>query len=505
MNTISMASVDRLYQFCDARAIRYHSVNNQMFLGFISLARRLQKVIGQAGEDEFWLPLIRAVRQYRFSAAVAPLRFDDPTIAPNLSEERLRAIAEAARHAFPSIAPLAVALVDALFDVVRSPEAPLLDQLGQILSKTPDQAVVLIRASRLRPAVEAALSSRGFGHVSVATGDDLRTTDGFARVIVVGPARWYADAVFSAPRAPEIDVVHFGCFRGRWRPRPVFVQPLGGGRATGWEIERDEDADSDEPWPEIDWRSILQQATGHPQEEPGATSPDLVEARLFSLHGVEVVFLESDDSATSLVIDPEESEDRLVRRVLTRRITPGMFVLLRTEGGGDFIAPLADKALGERAAFLREKQRNWKRLLRLEIERHGLSAVAARLHAMGAVRSDDPNVHYWAAERCIHPRHLADFEALLRLIGLGDQVSSYWSWMHEIYRAHVRAGQIIRRRLLEKVRHADLPKLQEAGRHEFALSETEGGRLVAIRVEAVAPETVWITASRLARPFEAEV
>lgn len=497
-----MASVDRFHRYCGNKILRYHPVDYQPFLFLTHLARKFLHEIGPVDHDNLWFPLVRVVRQYRFTAAVAPLPFNDRALTSNLSEDRLREIAEYARHACPSLGSLAVAVINALLEVARSTEAPLLDKLSELLRETSDDQVVLIRDSRLCQAVETALQSRGFGDVRVFTGTDVRPMECFGRIVVVGPAGWYDDTVFSAPRAPRIDVVYFNGLHGRWRPNSVFVRPLGIGSAADEEIDRDGDAETDERWPEIDWRGVLRQATG--QEQPGAAAPELVEARGFSLYGGEVVFLEDGDTAKSLVIDLEESGDRLVRRIPTRRIQPGMFVLLRTGGGGDYVAPLADHVLGSRAAFLREKQRHWKQLLRQEIACHGLSSVTARLHDLGAVRNDESNVQYWASERCIHPRDPADFEALLRLVGLDDQVRNYWTWMHWIFRAHVKAGHIIRRRLLEQVRHADLSNLRGTGRLEFVLSETEGG-LVALCVEAVAPETIWIASSRIARPFVGEV
>lgn len=497
-----MEAADVLHRLCDTRTVRYHVIDHQPFGVFVARARQFERAVGPVAEDDFWFPLLRAVKRYRFNVAAAPLRFDEAVIVPKLSEERARHMAAVADQVSPSIARLVQALVDGLFAVTHSPDAPLLDRLSTVLAETAAPSVVLIHESRLRSAVEAALRSCGHHHTSVVAGNDIRTQSRVPRICVIGPPRWYSSALFSAPRASEIEVIQFRYFGGRWRPRSVFDDPLKTAEASSDQLQYAEDSEMDEPWLEIDWRAVVRQAT---QSGDAAKANDLVKARPFSLSGGEVVFLEDSETATSLVIDLEESEGRIVRRKLTRRITPGMFVLLRTGGGGDYIEPLADRLLGERASVLREKQRHWKHLLRLQVGKHGSSGVATRLRALGAVHSDELNVEYWVSARCIHPQERTDFEALLELVGLHDRVSSYWSWMHDIFRAHVRAGQVIRRQLLQKVRQADLSTWQEAERVDFALSETEGGHLVALRVEAVAPESVSIPASRVARPFRAEV
>ena len=51
-----------------------------------------------------------------------------------------------------------------------------------------------------------------------------------------------------------------------------------------------------------------------------------------------------------LVIDTSEFGHVQVRRTPVDELEPGMYLLLRTAGGGDYIAPLADRLMGQRAA-----------------------------------------------------------------------------------------------------------------------------------------------------------
>ena len=93
-----------------------------------------------------------------------------------------------------------------------------------------------------------------------------------------------------------------------------------------------------------------------------------VSARLFVLEGDCMVMLETEKDSKTLVIDPlswhndEEGGEATVNRIHTSEIEPGMFVLIRSGGAGDYIEPIANEILGERAEALRLSQNKWKQL-----------------------------------------------------------------------------------------------------------------------------------------------
>src|SRR5262249_46693927 len=154
---------------------------------------------------------------------------------------------------------------------------------------------------------------------------------------------------------------------------------------------------------------------------------ELADARMFSLEGETSVFLDASDSARALIVDPEADEDgrgqaRRLRRISVSHIEPGMYLLLRTSGGGDYIIPVADKLLGAEAKPKRATQEHWKGSLREEVNRSGLFPACIALLDLGSIRADENNVRNWMSNRTIHPDDKLDFEAIMKLVGLQDKI-----------------------------------------------------------------------------------
>ncbi|MEP7013727.1 MAG: hypothetical protein ABJC13_25685, partial [Acidobacteriota bacterium] len=198
-----------------------------------------------------------------------------------------------------------------------------------------------------------------------------------------------------------------------------------------------------EPWPEPDWEEIKRRA--FEESDPAATKHghDAVEARLFLLGQGLAVFLDVSHRSKSLVIDPEADDEARVTRILSDEILPGKFLLQRTEGGGDYIVPLADKILGERAQPSRAMQSEWKGRLRAAVAESPqpdvnsrLMDVSVRLLDLGAHLADETNLRYWMSSRNICTRDRRDFQAILRLVGLESESERYWSVMRQILAAH---------------------------------------------------------------------
>lgn len=502
MSYLSLFEADRLYQFAETRTIRYDRVDCPPFRAFDHQARRLFYRLGEAAEDELWHPFLHAVGKYRRSMLGAPVAFNDPAVAPLMRPDEADQFLARVKHAYPGFAAEARALSEMLFGLARAADRPLSDVVHTLLASADGRSGLIIRDSRLAGVVKDRLALRGHSRVDVLAGRDIRSNDAYYQLLVIGPAYWYADHVFSSPRAETVRIVSYRWCRSKWQPAEAFLGALTRGRTAPHDDEED-DAEVEEPWPEIDWGRILQRDTVSPEAaEPSAA--DIVEGRLFSLHGGLAVVLEEGESARSLVIDLEAHDEAQVQRLQTRDIVPGIFVLLRTEGGGDYVAAVADQILGERAAPYRDSQRRWKHALRTEIKASGWLATSVRLLDLGSFRADEANLRHWASESSIRTRDSADFTAIMRLIGFEDKADQYWTEMDLIFRAHLAGGQLIRRRLLERVRAADVRQLEKLGRIDFALPDAEGGRLSALRVEARSPTTYRIAASQVGRPFEAE-
>jgi len=187
------------------------------------------------------------------------------------------------------------------------------------------------------------------------------------------------------------------------------------------------------------------------------------------------------------------------------KLQPGMFLLLRTEGGGDYIVPIANRILGEDAAQLREMQEGWKTRLRGEVELRGLLPVCIDLLELGGSKHvNEINLRYWMSSKCIRPQDNNDFRAILKLVGLQDKEALYRDVADRIERAHRSAGFYIRKLLISQVTGADLHEIHKKGYMEFELPRSDGGSLTAFRIEHISPAITNVSASRTGRPVAAK-
>jgi hypothetical protein len=232
---------------------------------------------------------------------------------------------------------------------------------------------------------------------------------------------------------------------------------------------------------------------------------ETVSARLCHLSGSRAVFVAADEGAASLVIDVSESGHAAVKRMPIAELMPGYFILLRTSGGGDYIAPLANRVLGAAATTRRAQQTEWKEraIARARSQfgstgrRELASLICGQLHARNLSQARPANVHYWISSKCIRPRKREDFEAILKFAGIDDRATELWMAMGEIDRAHRRAGHLIRRMLLRKIAETSLGQLERDGEMVFDLGDQDGGTLSAFQITGIQPEEFEVPVDRI--------
>ena len=191
---------------------------------------------------------------------------------------------------------------------------------------------------------------------------------------------------------------------------------------------------------------------------------EYVSARLFQLEGEIVVPLDAAERAKATVLELTHEEDDPVQRIPVSRIEAGMFLLVRTGGGGEYIVLVADGVLGAHATRAREIQRDWKDRLRRKVRQNSLHQVVQQLKDYGSKRANDVNVRNWMSYTSIKTEDPEDFRAIMKLIGLADRCEDHWNTMELIDSAHRRAGHLIRQQLLEEVRKTDLQDLENWAR-----------------------------------------
>jgi len=232
-----------------------------------------------------------------------------------------------------------------------------------------------------------------------------------------------------------------------------------------------------------------------------------VDAILLLLEGDTAVFIEASEDSKTMTLNVDNSEtaggDRTrFRRIRNVDIQVGDCVILRTKGGGDYLRPVADKFLGQHAQRVRSSQYEWKYRLNDLVRTEGILPTSIALLDKGSFLADENNLRTWMSDTNIRPQDFRDFDAIMKLIGMGDRALEYWSNAELIRSARMKAGMHIRRLLLRVVATADLDTLERTGRMEFELSGSDAGSLTAFRVRSISTSRFKVASSRIAEPFE---
>ena len=270
----------------------------------------------------------------------------------------------------------------------------------------------------------------------VISPSQLRGHSCYSEIMVIGPARWYDEYVFQSPRASFIHVVKYKWMNDRKSSSRVFsgsVRYSGVGwtdRSSGDSTKTEAGAaspenslDAEDFLPTIDWGTVLQMVSARNvgDSDDVGEEEEYVAARLFQLEGEIVVPLDAAESARATVLALTHEEDDPVQRIPVSSIEAGMFLLVRTGGGGEYIVQVANGVLGALATRARQVQRDWKDRLRRKVRQNSLHQVVQLLKGYGSKRANDVNVRNWMSYRSIKTEDQKDFRAIMRLIGLEER------------------------------------------------------------------------------------
>jgi hypothetical protein len=468
---------------------------------------------------------------YRFKLCLTPISFCHPEVYEVDFLDGLKAQLKHCDQLYPAYKESALDLISKAAGLIESRESPLLEFLiNSEIAIGNKSAILLYRSSMVKATIsefyeykaEIILKKPSLLRADMVIASHLRSTDCYNKIIVIGPSFLFPDYVFSASRANEIHVIHYNWGGREWKQKTEFIRsyvanhdsdeprkPLLFNKVI---VEQEEDSEGDigyeELLPTLDWSDISSRYT---HESHLSNEQEYVDARLFLLEGDKAVFAEALEGSKILAIDLGDGMDsfqnqaiqakRILKKIAVTDVEPGLFILLRTSGGGDYIEPLADKILGGRAVLARETQQSWKTLLRKTVGKIGLFETSVNLLYLGSVRANEANVRNWMSGKNIRPQDYKDFAAIMKLIGLEDKTGEYWSVAELIDRAHRKAGHHIRNLLLKQVMQADLRKLERLGEMVFELPEADGGSLTALRITDVSPDTLSVPIFRLGHLF----
>ncbi len=519
MIPLSIRNATDVYSDASQCEIIRHWVDHARLAQFSRSLRTLVQSLGDEGADEFWRRTLGPIRRTAFALCSTPLPFAHLAATAGLDWGQIHRQVRQCQQLYPDSSEILRVVVLELEQLLLETATPLTDPLETLCQQHGALSVVLRNPRMNRLVADFFAGSRSLRKATVVSASQLRGPHHGSVLVAIGPCGWFPEYVFSAPRAPAIHVVSYRWIRDGWKPGPRLLhQPdAAGDRSRSHRIGAmprmsTETAGNGSPVPtDLSPPELLPPLPvfGRNGSPYGASHPDgaddAVPARLCHLSGDRAVFVAADDGSSSLIIDASELGRSAVRRVPVDELQQGLYLLLRTAGGGDFIAPLADRILGPSAGSRRSEQAEWKEcLIRTAVERFGsvsrrdlASLICSELQAQGLSQARPANVHYWMSSKCIRPRKSEDFAAILKFAGLEQRTERLWSAMGEIDRAHRRAGHLIRRMLLQKIAEASLEPLERDGEMDFDLGDQDGGCLSAYQITDVLTQEFEVPADRI--------
>ncbi|MDF5724003.1 MAG: hypothetical protein PUP91_26770 [Rhizonema sp. PD37] len=512
MTYISLSSVDEIYSCSSSIKIYRNRLDHHKFSIFCRLIKKFEQSLGEDIEEDYWKDFLQPLRQYRFKLCAAPLPFNHPIVCQPETIIFLEKHLKNCKFIYSGFASVANEIFDSLVDLSKCDDNPILDFLEK---KIPNNSL-LIKESYLVSPVENVLSvSHTLNKNFILTPTQLRTNNCHKRLVLIGATRWFPDYIFTAPRTYEIDIVQYSWIKDKWQPTPVFIASqenviqsnivylpicnIEEVNTKNTNIAQEDYLHPDEIiLPSINWIQMCKKISTFSSSIDNEGS---IEARLFLLEGEIAVFL--DTNTKVLVIDLSEDGESQLKREFVTDIEIGMFIILRTNGGGDYIIPLANHILGEKAQYFRELQQLWKTCLKNKVSSSSLQDVSRRLVNLGSkLAKNEQNIRTWMCIRNIKPKNEKDFNAILTFVGLAGRLEEFHEAAEEIYRAHYQAGKHIRQLLLHKVLTSNLQKLEQIGKMDFELSEADGGSMTAFRVVDINKEVITLPSSRITHPFQ---
>jgi hypothetical protein len=447
-----------------------------------------------------------------------PLPFAQAAVTAAIDWNKIHRQVRLCQQMFPDSHESLARLVQNLERLCTEHNSPLIGPLED-LCRQHGSLSVMIRNPRMNQAAAAYFSGNpSLRNARILSAAQLRGAHACEVLATIGPCGWFPEYVFTAPRAAAIHVISFNWIRDGWKPMPILLHhsdategrsgnhrigampTIGGDSSAHAHISTDlHPADLLPPLPAFARGAIP--SSGF----PSGVSEEMVPARVCHLSGNRAVFIAADEGATSLIIDTSETGRAAVRRAPTEELEPGYCLLLRTSGGGDFIAPLADRIMGDLATQRRSQQAEWKHsLISTAQEQFGSlgrrelsSRVASALRSQQLSEARAANVHYWMSAKCISPRSAEDFRAIMTFAGLSGRAQDLWTAMQDIDRAHKRAGFLIRRMLLQQIATTSLEPLERDGEMVFHLGDQDGGTLSAFQITSIQNDDFEVPADQI--------
>ena len=509
MRSNILSQTNNIYKCAGQFTLEYHNIEYPELYAYSNLLRKFAFSLGDAKIDDYWRRKHWDFRRIAFLLVGTALEKSFLSREINSIIRELEKEVESCTKLYPDFADgyfrlivEAKSLLETDIDKVRS------KVLG-IIEKSKGSTGILIRDTKLIPILQRNFISLAYPAVEIISFSSLRKETCFDNLIVIGPASpiWYPDFIFSSPRAKYIHVLKMNWMSGVWKPSNAFPTPIKSSRILKIINEEEpiiygeEKIDPELVLPILDFSQIILSAKREFGDNPDDI--ELVDAFVAYLENDRIVFLENNATATIRVIEMDD-EPNPIKSMKIKDLESEMFILLRTSGGGDYIVPIANKIMGDKAEAARSFQRGWKDGLRRMARENGMKWVVNELQSLGCDIARPINVRNWMSYRSIKTNEYSHFLAIMKLIGLEESSQEIWKHMDLINRAHLKAGFTITSLLLDVVKSEKYDDLLRIGFQEYELADQDAGQITAFRIKFISEDTVMVPESKLNVPFDPE-
>lgn len=488
MNTLS--SVSKVFELANNYNLRFHEVSSKPLADYSLSLKKLEYKILNLGEGDILLnDLLSHFRKFRFILSASPLPYSAHSELINGKD--LNRLSRQCQLMYQELREDIDSVLKKYETLRTSPEKPILDFLRGNFKDKITTGLVLKTASDLNAIGEAL--KRTFlrdNFYSVVTPSKLKKSFFYERLIILGPTYWYPDYLFHCPRSANIEIILYD-----WqlynKPRMEYFINSQSKISTvlqGCKIKMENPTGIVSPElievsdKFIDYKKVEKDMA----ERPALKTPEcVVSAKLVGLTDAKGIFFEDHSIRNVWTISLQSQEP--ISKCSVNELDMDSYLLIRTGTGRDFIQIKADEFLGKRAEKIRHRHSVWKKRLRKLTAKYPAKVICRHLKNHGGTHANEINLRNWASDDNIKPREYNDFLAIMRLVKLEEHAEKLWKEAEDLFRAHHRAGIVIRKLLIEEIEKSSLEKLELEQKMTFHLPNSENTMFTAYKVDYISP------------------
>lgn len=234
------------------------------------------------------------------------------------------------------------------------------------------------------------------------------------------------------------------------------------------------------------------------EQKKEINSQEVVEACLVQIENDRFLFAPRESKIR--VFNPNDKTN-LIKQIKFRDVEEDEYIVVRNERDTKLIAEIADvdvlKKSAERYRYLQNK---WKSILRSNVKRKGLKKVSEILYNRYNIKTaSSASVRSWCNEESICPTELPKILEALKYDE--EKIVETFEIMKIIQRAHIKAGRIISRKLMNELSHDIFKELQEKGFYTFKSKEFDGASFNIERIVSIDRSKHLIAPYNLMKPM----